>query len=233
MANSNVANAGLNQMQVFNATMPREGGRAVPFTLNFAAATQFTVDFTLAMSQNRISQVQCVFVDNSGSSVVTVLTVNSQGQPVETIKIPAYAQGTFPLLAPHNPVFTVANATSAVVGVTFINVPLPSAVWYPGGSATLAALAPAVTSIAVGGTAVSPFVNQTFRGGGFIANPISATESLFIDLTFVAGVAAPGVNGTTTELVAGQSFTIPPGFSGSVSLNAATGGHTFTASGYN
>lgn len=62
--------------------------------------------------------------------------------------------------------------------------------------------------------------------GGFITNPPSATESLFVDM-----VGNPNLTGlgTTVELVAGQTFLIPKIAAGvSVKANAATGGHAYT-----
>lgn len=227
---ASVPNVGLNQVGVFNATMPREGGRVVPFVLDFGQAGSYTIDFTLAVAQGQLSQVQCVWVDNSTSTVPTLLTVNSKGQPVQTIHIPPYSQGTFPVLAPARPAFLVANPTGAVVTVAFVNVPLPSAVWtVPAPPVGTAALFPAFHTIAAGGTAVSPFAGTILKAGGFVTNPLNATESLWIDLYGTAGTVAPGINGTTFELVAGQTFSLPAGFGGTVSVNAATGGHTFSA----
>jgi hypothetical protein len=72
--------------------------------------------------------------------------------------------------------------------------------------------------------------------GGLITNPARASdqgiptvEVLYVDLI---GPAALAETGTTFALAPGESFAIPPGQTSSVSVNAATGGHTFSAIAY-
>lgn len=72
--------------------------------------------------------------------------------------------------------------------------------------------------------------------GGLVTNPFSATdqdipiaEPLFVDLV---GAASLSHAGTTFAIQPGRSFTIPPGFTGSVSVNATSSGHAFSAIGY-
>jgi hypothetical protein len=61
----------------------------------------------------------------------------------------------------------------------------------------------------------------------FIANPPSATESLFINFTSAASTTALG----SIELAAGGSYVDPPGFVTLelVTVTAATAGHAFIA----
>lgn len=108
----------------------------------------------------------------------------------------------------------------------------------PGGTATLGTvhiLTPALTpvaglafAVATGGTAVTVFSAGSIVNQAYIVNPIGATESLFVDPVTTAGTTAPGTTGTTTELAAGQSYTIGP-TTKAVSVNAVTSGHSFTA----
>lgn len=70
--------------------------------------------------------------------------------------------------------------------------------------------------------------------GGIIVNPASTVdqgldvvEVLYVDLTAPATLA---VTATTTVIQPGQKFTIPPGQSGPVWVNAATAGHSFAIS---
>lgn len=86
------------------------------------------------------------------------------------------------------------------------------------------------TEIVTGGTPVAVFVNTT-HDGAFITNPNAASESIFVDAVNNADTIAPGVNGTTIELVAGQSQEFPA-LTGTVTANAVTNGHTFTAVGF-
>jgi hypothetical protein len=88
------------------------------------------------------------------------------------------------------------------------------------------ASAGAAHSIATGGTAQNAFLGITT--GAFITNPLNATESLFVDMVNVAGTVAPGTHGTTVELVPGQSQAFPALVT-SISVNAVTSGHVFTA----
>ena len=68
--------------------------------------------------------------------------------------------------------------------------------------------------------------------GGLIVNPVSAqdrnlalVEPLYIDLVNPAVTAE---SGTCFKLQAGQGFTIPPNFGGTVSVNAPSTGHAFS-----
>lgn len=83
------------------------------------------------------------------------------------------------------------------------------------------------SSVSNGGQPVVVFDAETIgAGGAFIVNPISATEDLFVD-----PVAPPGLveGGSTSRLLPGQSYTLPPLLSGAVYANAASSGHAFTA----
>jgi hypothetical protein len=83
--------------------------------------------------------------------------------------------------------------------------------------------------IGVGGTPVTAIFGPVL--GGFIVNPekaadqtIAVSETLFIDLVHPAGLIE---SATTFKLQPGQSFPVPAGFTGQVSVNAATTGHSF------
>jgi hypothetical protein len=77
--------------------------------------------------------------------------------------------------------------------------------------------------VPVGGTAV--LVAQGPLSGGYITNPAAATENLLVDMVGVPGLLPVG---TTTALIAGQTFYIPP-LNGNVfvRVNAATTAHAF------
>lgn len=93
-------------------------------------------------------------------------------------------------------------------------------------------LYPAITfEVVTGGTAVNAVYGPVL--GGMITNPqlaadqgIAVIETLY--LNFV-GAASLGEDADTFPLQPGQSWVIPPGFTGIVSVNAATNGHKFSA----
>lgn len=88
-----------------------------------------------------------------------------------------------------------------------------------------------VSEIEIGGTAV--MVIPPGPNGGYITNPPNpadqgiggGTEPLYVD-----PVSPPGLNGngTTSSLAPGQSYSIIPGQTNPVYVNAATSGHKFT-----
>jgi hypothetical protein len=80
------------------------------------------------------------------------------------------------------------------------------------------------STVPVGGTAVSIMWGPLV--GGFLVNPVRAIEALFVDLT---GPAALHATATTVALGPGQGFIVPDGFTGTVSVNAATSGHVFSS----
>jgi hypothetical protein len=83
-------------------------------------------------------------------------------------------------------------------------------------------------AIVTGGTPVAVFTPNSILNAGYIVNPLAATESLFVDAVNPPGVAAPGANGTTVELQAGDQWEIGPN-TGTVMANAVTAAHAFSA----
>lgn len=88
----------------------------------------------------------------------------------------------------------------------------------------------AATKIAVGGEAVTAIYGPMI--GGFVTNPptkeaqgLAFTESLWLDLTRDATL---GTVSTSTEIQPGQTYVLPPGLVGSVSVNAPSSGHKFS-----
>lgn len=234
---------GNQQQAIFNSLVPPEGPKAVPQTLDFSQASSFLLDFTQAYDQKIISVVQTIWVDNFANTAPVKFTVAGTGQ---TIECPAGAQGVFPIISAIRTKITAISSGAAIVPCQFLNVPLPIGVWYKtgnagGGAVTISSGAVSITrqavtaaaaaahSIAAAATAVTVFAAGAIVTEGVITNPNAATESLFVDLVNVASDAAPGANGTTTELVPGQSFTVPGGLSNAVTACAATAGHAFTA----
>jgi hypothetical protein len=226
MSQSLSTNAATNSVTVLNALVPPEGPKCVPTPLDFRTASTAVVDFTLATMQAKITTIQAIWVDNSANGAAVTIQSEALSQ---NIVIPAGYQCSVPVAATNRPKFLVSTtaATGLYVTILWFNVPLPGVVIPSETGTTGAGTAALHTTIAAGGTAVTVFGGTVNHGR--VINPFNATESLFLDYVNTAGTVAPGASGTTFELVPGQSENVPDGFTGTLTANAATNGHTFTA----
>ena len=241
---------------VANSTIPPEGPKAIPFSVNFSTNPSYSLNILNIIRSGAISRAQTIFVDNSANSAAVTIT---SAITSSAIIAPPYSQGYYPVLVPNPPNLTFVSSGSATVNFQLINVPMPSSVWLVSGtqgtyvagallvkesaldgtiannkvatSATPAATAAVggnAFSVATGGTAVTAILAGAITQGAIITNPFNATESLFIDLVNTAQASqSGGTNGTSFELKAGQSFNVPP-VTGAVSAIAATSGHAFS-----
>lgn len=90
------------------------------------------------------------------------------------------------------------------------------------------------SAIVTGGTALTIVTGPC--SGGYIENPANATaqgiatvENLYVDPVGTPGSTDTNANGTTSMLIPGQKYTIPPLATGQViKANAATAGHKLT-----
>lgn len=228
------------QIAIYNALVPKEGPKAVPVNLDFTLATSFLIDFTQAYLKQSMSVIQTLWVDNFANAQAVIFTVAGTSQ---TIEVPPNSQGSFPIISAIRAKITVTSTTAGIVRCIFLNVPLPAAVWYQGGSTVsvtglvfragaLEVLAPTTTanggashSIVVGGTPQTAIAAGAIFQQGLIKNPNAATESLFVDMVQAAGLV-DGAGGTTIELKAGDKFIVPP-LANAVSVNAVTTAHAF------
>jgi hypothetical protein len=169
-----------------------------------------------------------VYIDNSLNGSAFTLTVAGTNMNVTAR---ANSQGWYPLFCPNPPRFTFASSGGVNVPVFFGNMPMPSATWdtIPEDASNLTAEAPDNFSIVVGGTAQNVFAAGEIENSAIITNPFSASESLFVDLVNAAQTSAPGTNGTTFELEAGDTFFVPGPMVKPVSVNAVTTAHEFSA----
>ncbi len=116
-----------NEWPIYNALVPKEGPRCVPFVVPFAtAAGPYLVDLQQMVASKRMTVCQSIFIDNTAND--SPLTVNVGGSN-QNIVCPSEAQGYFPILTPAIPRFTISSEGSGNVQVIFINVPVPAAVW--------------------------------------------------------------------------------------------------------
>jgi hypothetical protein len=231
------------QISIGNALVPPEGPVVMPALLDFSTAGAVLVDFTLAQMQKRITAIQTVVVRNFQNPNALSIIVDGTGQVID---VPALSDAVLPVLAARLPKFKCVTVSGPQIQTLWLNVPLPSVIVYASGGQSVTvtgtvdvsgssvyvsplaatASAGAAHSIATGGTAQNAFLGITT--GAFITNPLNATESLFVDMVNVAGTVAPGTHGTTVELVPGQSQAFPALVT-SISVNAVTSGHVFTA----
>jgi hypothetical protein len=223
---------GVNQTNILNAVVPPEGPKSAPVVLDFTNTNSVTVDFTITTSQGKLSTVQMIYVDNSLNDAPVNFNVQGTSQ---NVTVPAGAQGWFPIVATNRPKFVCTTDGHLVITTLFLNVPVAQGYWFPAGNGDTGASQPLIASVTTGGTAVSPFnsiaPNRMPSGGAVIKNPTAASEALFVDIVNVAQTAEPGTNGTTVSLAAGQSFVVPPNFTGTVSVNAVSSAHVFVAYG--
>lgn len=226
-----LGNNPVNQVSVLNGLVPPEGPKSLAQILDFSTASSVLVDLTITTQQVLISTVQAIFADNSANPAELSITCSGTQQ---TIDVPAGAQGWFSLVATNRPKLTFQTQPGVRIPVILLNVPVSQQIWFPTGVARATGFGPVVTTVATGLTPVTPFVAGSVpSGGAVIINPKNATESLYVDIVNAAQVnQAGGTNGTSVELAAGGSFTVPAGFQGNVSVNATTAGHAFVAYGW-
>jgi hypothetical protein len=116
---------------ILNGPTPPEGAKAMAVNCPFTAQnTAFDIDLTLSQTQNYISLIQGVFLDNSANA--DVVSIVSNGATNQRIEFPAGAQGYIPLLATKPTSFTVTSAGAVTVPIILLNVAVPAIIW--GGS---------------------------------------------------------------------------------------------------
>ena len=81
-----------------------------------------------------------------------------------------------------------------------------------------------VSIVTTGGTAVTAIAASP--NGGFITNPSTATEYLFVNPVTTATTTA---SGTTFGLAPGQTWEVIAGQTTVTSVNAVTSGHAFSS----
>lgn len=168
---------------IFNALIPREGPRMVPFTISFPDLPEFEIDLTITVQQKRISVIQTVFIDTSACDQPVRLSVFGT---LETIHAAPGSQGYYPLLVPDTPKFTISSSSSEPCILIFLNVPVPASVWNSGTTAAasqviiqgpLAGAAPATGDEPVLITQAGGVTTWTSHSAA-TANPAASTELL-------------------------------------------------------
>lgn len=86
-------------------------------------------------------------------------------------------------------------------------------------------IGPLVSTVAVGGTAVTVFAAGAIFNYADIVNPPSATETLYVDITTTAVAGS----GTAIPISPGRSYRVSGPIKSPVTAVAATAGHAFVA----
>ena len=112
-----------------NQLVPSEGPKMLgPVILDWSTTLSYLVDLYVTMSQQKMSIIQTLYIDNSNNANPATVTTGIAGQ---AITCPAGVQGYFPALVPSQQAkFTIA--TSGMAGSTtiyFLNMPLPAMIW--------------------------------------------------------------------------------------------------------
>jgi hypothetical protein len=112
---------------VYNAQVPVEGPVAIPLSLDFTAASVYTIDGHPLTDQGFISLIQTIFVDTT--DCVSNLIVSLDGSR-QKISIKPNTQGYYPLVCP-NPWRITFTCLQGPVGVFVIllNVPIAPGQW--------------------------------------------------------------------------------------------------------
>lgn len=124
-----IPSSNLNYQNPHNQEVPDEGPKALPLLLDFSGTvTEYDLDLTNQQQQGYITMIQTIYIDlsRSGAADLTI-TINGSQQ---VIKAKAGTQGYYSVLVPNPPKLTFASsASSAVVPVYLINVPVAGVVW--------------------------------------------------------------------------------------------------------
>jgi hypothetical protein len=107
--------------------IPDEGPKALPLTLDFTAANEYTLDYSSMQQRGFLSLIQTLYVDTQNSDVALTVTIAGGGQVVIA---KGRTQGYYPVLVPNPPRFTFsAENAGCLVQVYLINVPIQPGQW--------------------------------------------------------------------------------------------------------
>lgn len=235
-----------------NGSLPCEGTLAMPINYDFSAFNAYQTDFSMLFQGGSFTTLQTVWIDNSASNSVTQIVIGSTGQ---TITAPPKSQGFYAMLLPKPFQFSVQSSGAVVVPMVFLNYYIPPFVWNTSSFSSTGLPQidiPAIDAIIVNGalnTNINPFTSPTATNGSgtittggtkqsalaanasrkrfILANPDTATETLYFSYQSANGVAniplAPGMiwdEGNIT-VVGAQLY-----------VEAATTGHAYTLYSY-
>jgi hypothetical protein len=213
--------ASYSAISTYNALVPREGPKQIPYTLPFNGSGQtITIDLSQTIQLGIISVVQSLYMDLSACSApVTVNVINAQ----QSITLPAGYQGFFPVLSSNPAKFAFTSVSNGSAHVNFVNVPIPADIWPTVGQA-LAITSPLAPSA---GGPVQPLAVAQLGGiaaWSSYSNTTSAAASTMLfpavaaGLRFMVQISAPSTVGLWVNRLGGTAgpgltdcFQVPPG----------------------
>lgn len=114
--------------ELFNQTMPKQGPRTVPVTIDWSLGISQKLDLLEVQQRRFIDYCQSVFIDNKSSDYWVEIEMGTTGQ---TVRIPARSQAYLPILLPNPPRLTF-NTETGNTGTTILqllNFPINSMIW--------------------------------------------------------------------------------------------------------
>lgn len=112
---------------IFNALIPEEGPKVVPFNFDWQTSPSYAVDLQNQQARAVITMVQTIWIDNSLNDFPVSIRFDVVGQ---NLKAPPRWQGYFPVMVSNPPRFVVSSAGStASTQISLMNVPFPGAAW--------------------------------------------------------------------------------------------------------
>lgn len=121
--------ASVTQLPVLNAltgSLPCEGAKALPYTMDFSATNEYDFDFTAQYQQGQFTTVQGCFIDNSLNAATLIITIDGTNQ---TIVVPKNSCGYYVFLTTTPPKLKITSTGNVSVYVAFINFYVPPTVW--------------------------------------------------------------------------------------------------------
>lgn len=112
---------------IYNACIPKNGGRCVPLPFDFSAVgvTEIKFDYSRMAQRDFMTYCQTLFIDNADNAQPVTIIVDETNQ---RIVAPPNSQGYYPCLM--NTIrFTIRSTSGGRVPVNLINIPIPGAVW--------------------------------------------------------------------------------------------------------
>jgi hypothetical protein len=118
----------LNFQDIANDLVPQDGPKGIPILLDFSGAvTEYDLDMTIPQQQNRISQVQTVYIDASGSTAGMTVICKGTNQ---NITVKGHTQGYYPVAVPNEPRFIfLGTASDAIIQIILFNAPIAGVNW--------------------------------------------------------------------------------------------------------
>lgn len=206
------------------------GPKGMHLSLDFSTDSEIDLDLFARVSALDLEFVQSMYVDNADNTAALIFTFQGLQQRV---KVPASAQGVFPIIAPKtNPKIKVSTTPGVVIDVQLLNVPMAYAIW--GEAVTIPPVTVGVITgimtdfsgtIAVGGTSQAAIPANVNRKRAIIQAAPGNVDSLFVDF----GAAAASATGI--EIPPGSAFDTLAGPLSTAAINiiGAAGGEAYKA----